>query len=357
MTAPAAAVERGTTTSDKTTAMTRTAPDRGKVGERILRRAARRHQEFVDFGRCMLTSAVRCSGPAATASAAIGLRSRDPARSVRDAEHVVDESVFLGPRGVEIEVGALGIPDDLTQGLAGAGGHDAVNLALHLLEAVEMLRRGGGGLPARPFRRLVDHDPGVRKAESLPWARGLKHDGAHRVGHPLDDDRDFDAGRNDLLNGVMHGQPVGDVATCGVDVELDRSWTVVGQLPDAFDRGRALVLLDIADEIDVAKALRRSFFRAAFTASISSPTSLSLNSAIRQRMLAFRVPCELTRCDVGNESRNTSKPERPSSRPIARSRTGDPDRVKVSACSNLGRHRSLPGIETASRIGRHGLSY
>ena len=72
-------------------------------------------------------------------------------------------------------------------------GQDLVDLRLHLLQPVEMLRGCGGGLPAGPLRRLVNHDPRMRQREAAAFARGLQDDGSHRIGHSLHDDRDLDA--------------------------------------------------------------------------------------------------------------------------------------------------------------------
>jgi hypothetical protein len=47
---------------------------------------------------------------------------------------------------------------------------------LHLLQALEVLRRRRRGLPAGPFRRLVDHDPGVWERLAFPFAGRLQHD-------------------------------------------------------------------------------------------------------------------------------------------------------------------------------------
>ena len=44
---------------------------------------------------------------------------------------------------VEIEVGSLGVPDDLAERLAGSRRQNLVNLILHLLQPLEMLRRRG----------------------------------------------------------------------------------------------------------------------------------------------------------------------------------------------------------------------
>ena len=61
-------------------------------------------------------------------------------------------------------------------GLPGARREDLVDLRLHLLEAIEVLRRRRCRLPAGPLRRLVDHDPRMREREPAPVARRLQHD-------------------------------------------------------------------------------------------------------------------------------------------------------------------------------------
>ena len=94
---------------------------------------------------------------------------------------------------VEIEVRALGVADDLLQRPARSLGEDLVDLRLHLLQAIEVLRRGGRRLPARPLRRLVNHDPRVRQRQPASFAGRLQHDRAHRIRHPLHDDRHLDA--------------------------------------------------------------------------------------------------------------------------------------------------------------------
>jgi hypothetical protein len=49
----------------------------------------------------------------------------------------------------------------------------------------------------------------------------LQDDRSHRVGHPLHDDRDFDAGADEVPDHVVERQPVGHVAAGAVDVERD----------------------------------------------------------------------------------------------------------------------------------------
>src|SRR3954470_17975557 len=63
-------------------------------------------------------------------------------------ENPVNQPVVERFRRVEVEVRALGVADDLLQRLARTRRENLVNLRLHLLEAVEMLRGGGGRLPA-----------------------------------------------------------------------------------------------------------------------------------------------------------------------------------------------------------------
>ena len=180
------------------------------------------------------------------------LRLRQLARDDR-----VDQPVLERALRVEIEVGALGVPDDLAQRLARARRQDLVDLILHLLEPLEMLRRGGRRLPAGPLRRLVNHDPRVREGEAAPVAGRLQDDRAHRVRHPLHDDRDLDAAADDVADGVVDGEAVGDVAAGAVDVERDRPVVVVGELAQALDADARGVFLDVADQIDVAQPVAR----------------------------------------------------------------------------------------------------
>ena len=61
---------------------------------------------------------------------------------------------------------------------------DLVDLRLHLLQAIEMLRGRRRRLPARPLRRLVNHDPRVRQRQPPPVACRLQHDRSHRYAIP-----------------------------------------------------------------------------------------------------------------------------------------------------------------------------
>ena len=65
-------------------------------------------------------------------------------------DHRVDQAVFERVLRVEVEVGALGVPDDLAQRLAGARRQDLVDLILHLLQALEMLGGGASSTASRP---------------------------------------------------------------------------------------------------------------------------------------------------------------------------------------------------------------
>ena len=58
----------------------------------------------------------------------------------------------------------------------------------------------------------------------------------------------------------MDRQAVGDVAAGAVDVERDRPRVVVGQLAEPLDDAARRVLLDVADEVDVAKPIGLSPF-------------------------------------------------------------------------------------------------
>ena len=174
-------------------------------------------------------------------------------RDRRIAEHVVDQAVLLRLRRVEIEVGPLGVADDLPERLGRAIREDAVDLTLHLLQPIEMLRGRGRRLPSRPFRRLVNHDPRVWKGEPPARAGRLEYDRPHRVGHALHDDGDLDAARDEVAHGIVNRETVGHVAACAVDVQGDGPLAVVGQLPQALDDAARAVLVDVADEIYVAQ--------------------------------------------------------------------------------------------------------
>src|SRR5688572_26254642 len=66
------------------------------------------------------------------------------------ADDAVDQAVFERLLRVQIEVRTLCISDDLLEWPAGAPGEQLVDLRLHLLEAVEMLRRRRRRLPPCP---------------------------------------------------------------------------------------------------------------------------------------------------------------------------------------------------------------
>ena len=126
-----------------------------------------------------------------------------PSQFSPGTDYLVYESVRLRARGVQIEVGTLRVTDDVAQRLARPFRKDPVDLRLHLLEPVEVLRGGGRGLPAGPLRRFVNHDPGMREREPAARAGGLQHDGAHRIRHALDDDGDLVALEDELPDGII----------------------------------------------------------------------------------------------------------------------------------------------------------
>ena len=86
-----------------------------------------------------------------------------------------------------------------------------------------MLRRRRCGLPSRPFGRFVNHDPRMREREPPSLARRLQDDRPHRIGHSLHDDRDLDPAADDVADGIVDGETVGDVSAGAVDVERDRA--------------------------------------------------------------------------------------------------------------------------------------
>jgi hypothetical protein len=95
----------------------------------------------------------------------------------------------------------------------------------------------------------------MREGEALPVARRLQDDRTHRVGHALDDDLDLDAAADDVPDGVVNGEAVGHVAAGAVDEERDRLVVLVGELAQPLDAGARGVLLDVADQVDVADAI------------------------------------------------------------------------------------------------------
>ena len=246
----------------------------------------RHRARLIGVRRPVCRCASRAGHPAShrRGAASIGVVSparRQPASARQLARHdLVDQAVLERALRVEIEVGALGVADDLPQRLARARRQDPVDLILHLLEPLEVLRRGGRRLPAGPFRRLVNHDPRVREREPPAVARRLQHDRAHRIGHALDDDRDLDAAADDVADDVVDGEAVGDVAAGAVDEERDRLVVLVGQLAQPLDAGARGVLLDVADQVDVAQPIACSLRSCARTASTSSAIRRSFNSPI-----------------------------------------------------------------------------
>jgi len=62
--------------------------------------------------------------------------------SVGGTENLVNQAIFLGASRIEIEICPFGIANDLPKGLSGTVGKDPIDLALHLLESIEMLSCG-----------------------------------------------------------------------------------------------------------------------------------------------------------------------------------------------------------------------
>ena len=58
---------------------------------------------------------------------------------------------------------------------------------------------------------------------------------------------------DEVAHGIVNREAVGHVAACAVDVQGDGLLAVVGQLPQPLDDAARAVLLDVADEIDVAQ--------------------------------------------------------------------------------------------------------
>ena len=63
--------------------------------------------------------------------------------------------------------------------------------------------------------------------------------------------------RDELADGVVNGEAVGDVAAGAVDVQRDRPGVVVGELAQPLDDAARDVFLDVADEVDVAQPIGR----------------------------------------------------------------------------------------------------
>jgi hypothetical protein len=95
----------------------------------------------------------------------------------------------------------------------------------------------------------------VRQCQPSSIARGLQNDGAHGVGHALNDDGHLDAAGDQLPDGIVDGEAVGDVSARAVDVERDRPVVVVGHLAHPFDHTLREILFDVADQIDIAQTV------------------------------------------------------------------------------------------------------
>src|SRR6201995_223607 len=132
------------------------------------------------------------------------------------ADHVVHEAVLLGLlRGVPVV--AVGVLEDLLQGLAGVPGRELRQRLLHVAHLLGLDPDVGGGA-ADAAGRLVHQDRGVRHGvpltggargeQELPHAGGHAHRvGGHVVGHEL--------------HHVVDRQARVHRATRGVDVQRD----------------------------------------------------------------------------------------------------------------------------------------
>ena len=92
--------------------------------------------------------------------------------------------------------------------------------------------------------------------EPVSLAGGLQHHGSHRVRHALDDNRHLDPAVDDLPDGIVNREAVGDIAAGGVHVERDWPGVVVRKLAQAFDDIASDILFDVTDEVDIAQAVR-----------------------------------------------------------------------------------------------------
>jgi hypothetical protein len=97
----------------------------------------------------------------------------------------------------------------------------------------------------------------MRQRQAAPFARCLQDDRAHRVRHALDDDRHFHSASDNLADGVVQGEAVGDVAAGAVDVQGNRAVAVVRHFAQAFDHAARDVLFDVSDQVDVTQAIGR----------------------------------------------------------------------------------------------------
>src|SRR6201996_9427331 len=163
------------------------------------------------------------------------------------ADHVVHEAVLLGLlRGVPVV--AVGVLEDLLQGLAGVPRRELRERLLHVAHLLGLIPDVGRGA-ADAAGRLVHQDRGVRhgvalargtcREQELPHARGHAHGvRGHVVGHELHHVVDRKAGV--------------DRAARGVDVDVDVALRVLGgeQQHLSGDPVRDVVVDLLAEEDD-----------------------------------------------------------------------------------------------------------
>ncbi len=136
--------------------------------------------------------------------------------ALQGCHDLVHEAVGLRLGCGEEEVPVRVLPDPL-QGLVGVLREDGVEGRLHLEDLLGVDGHVGGG-PAHAAPGLVDHHPGVGEGEPLPLGAGGEEDRPHGGGLP--DAVGRDVGLYELHR-VVDGQPRGDGAAGGVDVEVD----------------------------------------------------------------------------------------------------------------------------------------
>src|SRR5579884_66213 len=137
-------------------------------------------------------------------------------RKLPGGDDFVDNAVLAGLFRAHDEV-AVGVLLDLLYRLPGVMGKHLVEQIPHPQDLLG-LQLYVGGLSGRPPVGLVDEDAGVREGEALaPGPPGQQH-GSGRGGLAVAEGRFVGL---DELHGVVDGEKGGDVATGGVDVEVD----------------------------------------------------------------------------------------------------------------------------------------
>src|SRR5262245_63429119 len=129
----------------------------------------------------------------------------------------------------------------------------------------------------------------MRKREPLAFACGLQDDRAHRIRTPLHDDLHFDAALDDVANGVVKGEAVGDIPAVAVDEDRNRPVVLVGELTQPFDAGPGGILFDVADEINIPQPLR-GFLAELRADGVDELRDQAIAQLSHQNSLSHRVP-------------------------------------------------------------------